>query len=64
VVLIVKCFQAKVKLTAPKAEHLLCLTLSKKEAKDVVVVGYDLYYSVLNAYGQVDVRCLDAIMGK
>jgi hypothetical protein len=51
VAMIVKCLQAKAKLNAPKAEHLLCLTLSKKQANDEIVVGYDLYYSILNAYG-------------
>jgi hypothetical protein len=36
----------------------------KKQTKDVIVVGYDLYYSILNVYGQVDVQCLNTTTGK
>ncbi len=61
----IKVISEKVGMLAPKAEHLLCCTLSNKTSKDVILSGYNLYYyKVDGTGGLVDIQYGNVDMGR
>ena len=50
-------------MPTPKAEHLLCMILSSKDAYDVLISGYHLYYCLMDEFGTVSFRYVDSTNG-
>jgi hypothetical protein len=61
---IVKAIAKKDGMLASKAEHSLCVLLSNKDSKDVIIGGYDLFFCKMDSNGVIDICRLDARDGK
>jgi hypothetical protein len=60
---IVKIIAKKLQIPAPKAEHLLCMTLSPTDSKDPVILDYNLFYCALDDNGEISIRYINGENG-
>jgi hypothetical protein len=57
---VLKAMVEKAGIPAPVAEHIMCVCLSNKTARDVIIAGYDLFMCFFDQFDVIQVCCVDA----